>query len=219
VAFTSRNVSNFSAEVEPYFGQPVTDVDGNEYSTVKIGDQIWMAENLNVIHYRDGSPIATRDAYDAWANTSSGAYGRSTLSDTYGAYYNWYAVNGDSNGDDVKDKELAPEGWHIPSDAEWNELETYIADRGYAENEAYALKSSSGWNGNNAFGFNAIPGGERDDTGFAFYVNAGDLGCFWTSTEYNDYDAHYQYFYTGLDVIRNFAQDKNMGLSIRCIKD
>ncbi|MBT5269507.1 MAG: hypothetical protein HOL70_08685, partial [Candidatus Marinimicrobia bacterium] len=103
--------------------ETVTDIDGNVYETVKIGDQIWMAENLKVTHYRDGSAITQVTDNTAWSNLSTEAYciydnNASNEVDTYGALYNWYAVSDGRN--------IAPEGWHVPTDAEWKELEMYL---------------------------------------------------------------------------------------------
>jgi hypothetical protein len=96
----------------------LTDIDGNKYKTVKIGNQWWMAENLSVSHYRDGTSIPKVTEETQWANLTTGAWcyynNDSDLGIIYGKLYNWYAVN-DSRG-------LAPAGWHIPSDAEWTIL-------------------------------------------------------------------------------------------------
>jgi uncharacterized protein (TIGR02145 family) len=101
----------------------VTDIDGNIYNTVQIGDQCWMKENLKTIHYRNGTPIEYPGSDNsAWQSNTSGAYAwyQNNISwkENYGALYNWYAVN-NTNG-------LCPEGWHVPGDAEWNNLILYL---------------------------------------------------------------------------------------------
>ncbi len=100
----------------------VTDIDGNIYETVQIGEQVWMAENLKVTHYNDGSEIPTEYSNSEWENLSTGAYAvyddNESNADTYGYLYNWYAVD-DSRG-------VCPTHWHVPSDDEWKELEMFL---------------------------------------------------------------------------------------------
>ncbi len=100
----------------------VKDIDGNSYKTVKIGEQIWMAENLKVTQYRNGDPIPNLTDENDWENTEQGAYcnydNNEDNVETYGRLYNWYAVD-DKRG-------LAPNGWHIPTDDEIKELEMYL---------------------------------------------------------------------------------------------
>jgi uncharacterized protein (TIGR02145 family) len=114
----------------------VTDIDGNVYQTVTIGAQVWMAENLKVTHYRNGDPIPNVTDTAAWEGLSTGAYCEydNDINNvaTYGRLYNWYAVD-DSRG-------LAPEGWHVPSDDEWKQLEMYL---GMSQSEA----DDYGWRG------------------------------------------------------------------------
>ncbi|MEJ2629601.1 MAG: fibrobacter succinogenes major paralogous domain-containing protein, partial [bacterium] len=100
----------------------VTDIDGNTYQTVKIGDQWWMAENLKVTHYRNNDEIPNVTYWGDWHDLSTGAYcdynnNEGNVS-TCGHLYNWYAVNDSRN--------IAPEGWHVPTDEEWKELEMYL---------------------------------------------------------------------------------------------
>ena len=96
----------------------VKDIDGNKYKTIKIGTQIWMAENLKTTHFNDGTSIVQIDKYDDWKGLISPAYcwyaNDSTNKEVYGALYNWYAVN---------TKKLCPKGWHVPTDEEWKQLE------------------------------------------------------------------------------------------------
>jgi len=154
----------------------MTDIDGNTYKTVTIGTQTWMAENLKVTKYNDGTNIPNVTDDTEWGNLTTGAYcnynnDQSNVA-TYGRLYNWYAVN---------TGKLCPTGWHVPSDAEWTTLEDYLIANGYnydgttIDNKiAKAMASSSGWEsysevgviGNddypekqNASGFTALPGG------------------------------------------------------------
>lgn len=114
----------------------LTDIDGNIYQTVKIVDQWWMAENLKVTHYRNGDPIPNVTNNSDWGNLSTGtycAYNNDNVNiSTYGLLYNWYAV--------ADSRELAPTGWHVPTDEEWKQLEMSLGmsdseanDRGWRE--------------------------------------------------------------------------------------
>jgi uncharacterized protein (TIGR02145 family) len=106
----------------------VTDIDGNVYHIVTIGTQVWMAENLKVTHYRNGTPIAHITDNATWDNLTSGAYcnfdNNDVTSDTYGRLYNWYAL--------VDGLFITPPGWHIPSDAEWTTLVNYLGGEAIA---------------------------------------------------------------------------------------
>ncbi len=195
----------------------LTDVDGNTYKTIKIGGQWWMAENLKVKHYRNGDPIPYVESKKDWSCLTSGAhcyYDNNGINiKPYGALYNWYAVN-DSRG-------LAPEGWHIPSDEEWQDLVEYL---GGIENAGGKLKAAGleMWKdpnikATNASGFTALPGGYRDETGYfsrtAFYA------FFWSATEENFFRSWYRslrYFYAD---VSHYKYHKGSGLSIRCVKD
>jgi len=100
----------------------VTDIDGNVYDTVKIGTQIWIIENLKTTKYNDGTSIPMVTDSAAWINLTTPGYcwhknTSASYKNTYGALYNWYAVN---------TGKLAPKGWHVPSDAEWTTLITYL---------------------------------------------------------------------------------------------
>lgn len=208
----------------------ITDIDGNTYKTIQIGDQLWMAENLKVTHYRNGDSIPNVTSGGDWSNLSNGAYcnynnDESDVS-TYGRLYNWYAVDDSRN--------LAPEGWHIPSDEEWRILEMYlgmsqgaahyavVGDRG--TDQGNKLKSSSGWenngNGTNESGFSALPGG------FRLVANANSefiaikvTAYFWSSSEYSNSLAWYRALASHKKTVYRYAVNKNQGFSIRCIKD
>lgn len=118
--------------------ETVTDIDGNTYKTIQIGNQRWMAENLKVTRYRNGTAIPTVTSNTDWFNLTTGAYCNydNSTSDAaiYGRLYNWYAVNDSRN--------IAPTGWHVPSDEEWKTLEKYL---GMSQSEA----DDTGWRGTN----------------------------------------------------------------------
>jgi len=204
----------FSVLVKKSISQ-VTDIDGNEYKTVKIGNQEWMAENLNVEHYRNGDVIPQVQDAKEWSILTTGAWcyyeNNSENGKTYGKLYNWYAVN-DSRG-------LAPEGWHIPTDAEWTQLVDFLGGREVAGSN---LKATTLWNkpnkgATNNSGFTAFPGGVRNSTGD--FVVIGENGAFWSSTEGKTDHAWYRdlsFDYTGSNRTTNNKKD---GFSVRCVMD
>ncbi|MFA5032866.1 MAG: fibrobacter succinogenes major paralogous domain-containing protein [bacterium] len=192
----------------------MTDKDGNTYKTVKIGNQEWMAENLNVSYYRNGDPIPQVQDANEWSNLSTGAwcyYENNTESGkTYGKLYNWYAVN-DPRG-------LAPEGWHIPTDREW----AILTDRLGGESVAGGKMKESGrshWlrtnaNATNESGFSALPDGCR----LGKFLVMGILGHWWSTMEYNTTDGCTRYMSCDDDGVFRGNLNKKSGLSVRCVK-
>ncbi|MCB0795053.1 MAG: T9SS type A sorting domain-containing protein [Flavobacteriales bacterium] len=201
----------------------VTDIDGNTYPAVLIGDQCWMSENLKTAHYRDGSVIPNTTNLFSWALLNSGAwcnYDNDPVSDTiYGKLYNGHAV-GDVRG-------LCPQGWHVPSDAEWQQLEltlgmptgevNTIGLRGVGQHVGWKLKATTHWpNPNlatNESGFTALPGGNRGSGG-SFY-DIGYYGSWWSSSDTAWYRALWS---SSAGVDRNYY-GKRAGFSVRCLKD
>ena len=205
-----------------------TDQDGNSFHTVKIGNQTWMAENLRVTKYRYGTEIPKLFGAEEWQNTSSGAYCKySNNVDTYGNLYNWYAINDSRN--------IAPEGWHVPTDAEWKELEMHLGmtkseadgDGMRGSNEGSKLAGNAAlWTdgklGNNAeFGtsdFSVLPGGYRYSNNGS-YEGMRDNGYFWTSSVLSSYNSWYRKLdYASSGVYRDYY-GKRYGFSVRCVKD
>jgi uncharacterized protein (TIGR02145 family) len=195
----------------------VTDIDGNVYHTVTIGTQVWMVENLKVTHYRGGEAIDLVTDNAAWEGLTSGAYCEYDNNpgnvDVYGRLYNWFAVN-DS-------RTLTPLGWHIPSDAEWNELTAYLGGEPTAGGKlkeaglTHWLEPNAG--ATNSTGFTALPGGHRDYGGIYSYIQLG--GGWWTSTEANYNDGVIRYMDNGDQNVWNYLEDKRYGRSVRCVKD
>ncbi|MCK5684442.1 choice-of-anchor D domain-containing protein, partial [bacterium] len=188
--------------------------------------QWWMAENLNATKYRNGEEIlhvSDLSNPEAWTALTSGAYCYSyndaNNAATYGALYNWYTV-GDARG-------LAPEGWHVPTDNEWKELEMFLgmsqidADKtGYRGNEeGKKLRSQSGWfnNGTDEVAFRAMPGGFKTDDS-ANFGSLGYTGYFWSSTEDGTDKAWERIIFESNAPFRN-ADSKLHGFSVRCVKD
>jgi uncharacterized protein (TIGR02145 family) len=203
----------------------VTDVDGNVYKTVKIGNQWWMAENLAVTRFNDSSSISyiSFGAIDSdWANTIEPAY---TFSNDgqYGNLYNFSVVEDNRN--------IAPEGWHVPTDEDWNLLEKEIGMstvetnalgwRGNNEAEKLTSLFSVGWPegaalfGTDEFGFNAKPGGCRVFNGMA---SSGSVAFWWTASALGN-EAWYRYIDANQTRIFRQHTYKGYGMSIRCVKN
>ncbi len=221
-------VGFLSCEKEPTSSKDddtIIDIDGNVYQTVKIGDQWWMAENLKVTHYRNGDEIPNVTDSTEWSNLTTGAYcnydNDANNATTYGSLYNWYAVNDSRN--------IAPTGWHVPSDAEWKELEMYLGmsqsdadDTGYrGTDEGDKLKSISGWysdgNGTDDYGFSALPGGYRGNDGNYYFM--GNKAGFWSSTEDGSYNAWSRILNSSYSGVYRNGSNKEVGFSVRCVRD
>ena len=207
---------------------PFTDArDGKTYKTVRIGSQTWMAENLNYEtdeSYCYGNDPANCEKYGrlyTWAAAmdSAAVFSEGGKGCGYGRRCTpTYPVRG-----------VCPEGWHLPSDAEWGALEKFVADSlfgGGADSVGYALKSASGWeenyngkpgNGSDAFGFGALPAGDRRGDGTFYGVL--ERANFWSSTEDGaDYASYRILDYNVTDLLPiDFGKDKAM--SVRCVKD
>jgi uncharacterized protein (TIGR02145 family) len=210
-------------------GTTVTDVEGNIYKTVIIGNQTWMTENLKTTKYNDNTPIANITDTAEWARTNSPAlswYSNDELNKAkYGALYNWFALS--------KNK-LCPTGWHVPSDAEWNTLELYLGLppeeidlwgwRGTTQGAQ--LKSQTEWLdpsgvNTNTSGFSALPGGYRHLRGS--FNALGVLTIFWTSTDDSLNNKPNVAWYRRLDDFENkiykATTSKSAGQYIRCVKN
>ena len=215
----------------------VTDYDGNEYSTVQIGTQCWMKENLRTEHYADGTKI---DQGTSTSTTEGFWYypdNNSSNKTTYGLLYNWKAVmrnssSGSANPSGVQG--VCPNGWHVPSDAEWTQLTDYVSSQSKyqcnssSSNIAKALASTTGWttststcavgNGqesNNATGFGALPAGGYGGN----YDDFGDYATFWSATEYNSNYACYRFFYYSDTRVSSYYNAKYVGFSVRCVRN
>jgi len=214
-AFTSVNQSDYS-DVKTFSLSWITDIDGNIYKTVKIGTQIWMKENLKVTHYRNGNAIPKVTDNTAWIDLSTGAYcnyGNDVNNvTTYGRLYNWYAVNDTRN--------IAPTGWHVPSDAEWQTLVDYLG----GENVAGGKMKETGtthWQtpntgATNESEFSALPGGARYG---GTYDNIGNFEGWWSATEYGGFyawDRRLNYSSSG---VSRYLTSKRYGFSVRCVGD
>jgi uncharacterized protein (TIGR02145 family) len=188
------------------------DADGNYYSVVKIGTQTWMAENLKTTKYKDGSLITNVTDDNSWISFLSGAYcnyNNDTVNvNVYGRLYNWYAA---------KSGNLAPTGWHVPSYSnEFYFLDVFLGD-GYQS--SIKLKSTSA-GGSNSVGFSALANGYRSNNGSFYGLNVLNTGIsFWTVSENdNNYGWAFSLDWGSPNDMHSIF-GKNMGFSVRCIKD
>lgn len=182
-----------------------------EVSSVKIGNQIWMLENLNVTRYRDGTPIAEVSNQATWDNLSTGAWcnysNDPSFASIYGKLYNYYAV-ADSRG-------LCPSGWHVPTDAEYTTLTNFLANNtgGKMKSAGFATPNTGA---TNSSGYTALPGGWRQTGSFSSESNSG---MWWTSTEANSTTAYARELHSSFSDCYQTTKNKKWGASVRCIKD
>ena len=199
----------------PIYMEPITDIDGNVYHTVKIGNQVWTVENLRTTHYRNGDPIPyVTDGYDWYTATTDGycAYGNlpEEYAETYGYLYTWHAA--------MDSRKIAPEGWRIPSPQDFEALKIYLGDNcGNALKESGTLHWFSPNSGTNATGFNALPGGERYFMGS--FQDMGHRLNLWTNLETNSGNARYAPLSHQLSSMSLYNDRKSTGFSIRLIKE
>lgn len=205
----------------------VTDYDGNVYQTVQIGSQIWMVENLKTIHYRNGDALSGITISDNWDELTSEGYCNYDNSvangNTYGNLYNFYAVE--------DERELCPEGWHVPTKVEFKTLIDYLGGADVAGGKMKEAGSEH-WTstltasvneGTNESGFTALPGGVLDASGN--FSSKGYMAWFWTSEGYDSSISGKRYGYRRtLDLRSDEVSDERgyyayMGMSVRCIKD
>lgn len=212
----------------------VTDAGGNVYNTVKIGNQVWTVKNLKTTKYNDGTPIPLVNEKSAWFGRTTPAYcfydNDNSNKEKYGALYDWHAVN---------TGKLAPKGWHVPTDAEWDTLQNYLIANGFnwdgttdSNKIAKAMAAKTNWSTstspgtigndltkNNRSGFSALLGGYRDFIGG--FHSQGDHGCWWSATEddSSDTDAYSRGLLYDYDYLDRDYDSKWSGFSVRLVKD
>jgi uncharacterized protein (TIGR02145 family) len=187
----------------------VIDVEGNVYKTIKIGSQTWMAENLKTTKLRDGTDIPVLWNNLEWLVLKSPACCWSDKN-TYGALYNWYAVN---------TEKLCPVGWHVSTDNEWLQLEEYVGGEDVAGGKLKE-KGVIHWQGPNTggtdeYGFAALPGGDRD-AGNGMILQMGSSGYWWSATSMWSYWMEYDF--EQVNRFNNTGGESN-GFSVRCVMD
>jgi uncharacterized protein (TIGR02145 family) len=202
---------------------------GVNYPTVVLGNgQEWMAENLRTTQYNDGTPITlvTDDAQwlansinnttvpmMSWRNNDQATY----TANTFGALYNWYAVSPTTNGN----RNVCPVGWHVPTDAEWAVLTSYLGGS-YAAGGKMKSTGTQYWvspniDATNESGFSGLPGGKRDYDGAFGTIGYG--GNWWSSTEYYSNIAVYRELDYGIGPVGRDDNFKTVGCSVRCLRD
>lgn len=202
----------------------VEDIDGNIYKTIKIGNQWWMQENLKTTRFRNGKEILNIKEISEWIKPLPGYCIFDNNQYAPGFLYNYYCIQDSSN--------LAPEGWHIPTDEEWKILEKFVGVSNYELDKVNfrgaeagtKLKSTEGWNapdslvGTNEVGFSALAGGCRLFNGQFADPGLQYTGFWWSSTVNND-QAWFRFLdYKKKSIFRYYTL-KNYGFSVRCIKD
>jgi uncharacterized protein (TIGR02145 family) len=197
-------------------GQIVRDADNNVYSSVAIGKQVWLTENLKTTKFNDGTSITQITEDKKWRETNTPAYcwlnNDITNRDVYGALYNWHTVN---------TKKLCPKGWHIPSDTEWETMIITLGDISLAGGKLKE-KGDTHWKkslyqGTDEFGFSAMPGGMRLFSG-PFPEFANSYAVWWSTTEHIDLAWNRGLYYSTNNVYRG-CENKRSGFSVRCLKD
>ncbi len=190
---------------------------GNEVKTIIIGNQEWMAENLNTDKFANGDPILHAKTDKEWemagqSGKPAWCYFNNDPKDgkKYGKLYNWYAVS-DARG-------LAPKGWKVPADEDWKIL---IKNIGNTNNAGYRLKSTEDWldNGNGEItnGFNAYPTGGRYNSGI--FSSRGTSAFFWSASDHLMFYGRYFVIHHNKKEIGHNSLDKNYGFSVRCVRD
>ena len=196
----------------------VTDFDGNVYRTVVIGSKTWTTDNLRSVHFKNGTIIPTGLNNYYWNTATTPCY--STMYDDttgdyeYGKVYNWYAV-ADPNG-------LCPAGWHVPSDSDWIDLINLFGGElvaaPYLKEAGYSHWNFPNTSANNISGFTATPGGLRMESGS--YGGRGENGHWWSSTDYGaNVSVGSVSMYKSSFESRLQSDDRNSGLSVRCVKN
>jgi uncharacterized protein (TIGR02145 family) len=191
------------------------DQEGNYYPVVTIGTQTWLAENLNTSRFRNNVAIADKTNDPTWGTTTSAAYSdyaSPSTSRTYGKLYNGYAVTDPNN--------LAPVGWHIPTDADWTILSDYLGGLSNAGSKLKEKGNSHWMNQNsdatNETGFKALPGGTRSTDGNMY--DFGSIGYWWSVTEGSNINSSwYRYLQNSSGNLFRAFYNKNAGMSVRCV--
>lgn len=224
-AYATNGVGTAYGE-ERIFSTKIDDVDGNQYKTIVIGTQLWMAENLKTTKYNDNSQIPLVTSNTAWTTLTTHAYCWANNNETlykplYGAFYNWYAVG---------PGKLCPTGWHVPTDDDFKTLEVALgmtqAQAGATEwrgsDQGKQMKNLTGWNtgenGTNTSGFSALPAGYRAyATGISEGI--GLITYWWTSTEQDAAIALYRRIDGNNNGVYRAGTSKRAGKSVRCLKN
>lgn len=225
---------DFSFTTSLPIGTQIADVDGNVYSTVTIGRQMWLVENLKVMHYRNGDSIPEVLSDSAWSVQTTGARCNYNFSadpafiETYGRLYNWYAVADKRN--------IAPQGWRVATESDFTELREFLKYANQTtDSVAKMIASTTDWSTstvvnsignnllkNNTTGFKALPGGYRYPTSAKFKNTTNSnakFGCWWTTSESGNLAAKSLVLSSDNGLMLLVANDKRIGASVRCVRD
>ncbi len=200
----------------------VSDIDGNGYHIITIGTQTWMLENLKTTRYNDGTVIPNVTKNTDWSLLVTPGYcwynnDKATYGDPYGALYNWFAIDTATNGN----KNICPAGWHVPSDSEWTVLIDFLGGEltagGKLKETGTTHWISPNEGATNESGFTALPGGWRffPDS----FCDIGKTGNWWCSDEIDTHRAFMIKIHNNYGGLNNTIDYKNVGCSVRCIKD
>ena len=224
-----------------YADGTATDQDGNTFEWINYGTQDWAIENAEVVTYRDGTPIPQVTDDTEWANLTTGAWCYQNNDPNKEIMYNWYALKGINDNDpNTPNKEFAPTGWRVPSDAEWTELENFLIANSYnydgtttGNKIAKAMASKTGWNSsssygspgnnpslNNTSGFNARPFGGR--WYYGSFENDNTISIFWSSSEEGSENVWLRDLnieYTNPSELIRTNGSKRSGLFVRFVRD
>ena len=237
-AYIDALIANLQSQIDNSETTSVTDIDGNTYDYITYGTQVWTVDNAAMVTYRDGTSIPQVTDPTEWAILTTGAWAYYDNDSTKGKLYNWYAVMGIHDTDEsTPNKEFAPEGWHVSSDAEWTTLEEHLVANGYNYDQTTtgnkivkAMASTTGWNSstdlgaigndqslNNSSGFNAFPVGVRVDIGS--FSNEGYFAVFWSSTEKNTNYVWQRNLGKDYSILYRGDSKKQRGFSVRFVRD
>jgi uncharacterized protein (TIGR02145 family) len=191
-------------------------IESSDIKSVQIGNQIWMAQNLNVAAFRNGEPIPEAKNQQEWVQAGEKSQpawchfnNDPASSEKYGRLYNFYAAT-DPRG-------IAPEGWHVASDDEWTQLSNAVGGDVAAGTK---LKSKGGWNSGNgadAVGFAALPAGGRGGT--SAFNGQGTVAVYWSTTSKSRSIGWYRVLHATRNGFYRESEDKMSGFSLRCVKD
>jgi uncharacterized protein (TIGR02145 family) len=226
----------------PACPNPTISYNNFTYTTVGIGSQCWMKENLRVTTYNDGTNIPDGTSNSSWGNLTTGASSNynevtglpsgETYVSTYGYLYNWYAAKGIATAGSTTYKNICPTGWHVPTDSDWNKLVIYLDSGADTSSSTSSTQSStaglkmkstdtsywsSGDEGTNSSKFSALPGGGRDLDGS--FGGIRYVALFWSVTEGPNFYPWNRSLSSSIGDVGRANTDKSLGFSIRCLKD
>ncbi|MBS2212226.1 fibrobacter succinogenes major paralogous domain-containing protein [Carboxylicivirga mesophila] len=219
VSFLSCNKGDVTPDNET---GTLIDIDGNKYNTVKIGKQVWMAENLKTTKYNNGDIIPIVESGNDWSLLSDAGmcqYANSeSMFDIFGGLYNGYVI--------IDERNVCPNGWHVPTNEEWLEMEEFLGGSDIAGGKLKQAGTehwqSPNTGADNSSGFTALPGTSREAGGSWDESGTGYTALFWTSTKFeNAYESGLlskDIYYEEIDVLTG-GDEINRGCSVRCIKD